>query len=127
MSEKRADRENRKPIEWMGSSLKDVRSFPKDARITVGEALASAQVGERHPKAKQMKGKLREVIEIVASSDGQTFRATYAAKFGDVVYMLHAFNKKSTKGKETPKRDTTTIESRLRAAKEHYEKGLKGK
>jgi phage-related protein len=65
-------------------------------------------------------------MEIVADCDGQAFRATYVTMFDDAVYALHAFNKKSTKGKETPRRDIETIEARLKAVKGHHEKKLKG-
>ena len=45
------------------------------------------------------------MLEIVAPHDGDTYRAVYTVKFEDAVYVLHAFQKKSTKGIATPQRD----------------------
>jgi len=106
---------------WMGSSLSDLRSSPKSAKVIVGQALMYAQGGEKHPSAKPKKGKLREVAEIRADAEGQAFRTLYLAHLGSSVYVLHAFNKKSTRGSEIPKRDMATILVRLRAARDHYE------
>ena len=114
-----------KPVEWIGSSRSDLRSFPKTARIIVGQALVYAQAGSKHPDAKQMKGKLAGVMEICAGTKGQAYRAVYVTRFRDVVYVLHAFHKKSTKGIKTPKHEQETIETRLKAAKKHYEKDHK--
>ncbi len=38
-----------------------------------------------------------------------------------IVYVLHAFQKKSKRGIATPKQDMELIEMRLKRAKEHYE------
>jgi phage-related protein len=37
-----------------------------------------------------------------------------------VVYVLHAFQKKSKKGIATPQRDIDLIKARLKRAEEHY-------
>ncbi len=49
-------------------------------------------------------------------SDGDTYRAVYTVKFASMVYVLHVFQKKSTKGAATPKRDLDLIRTRLKAA-----------
>lgn len=46
----------------------------------------------------------------------------YTVKFERVVYVLHAFQKKSKRGIATPKQDLDLIETRLKRAKAHYEK-----
>lgn len=90
-----------------------------------GFALRQIQGGRTHPDARLMKGKLRDVIEISVDDDfgDRTFRTTCTTKIGDVVYVLHAFQKKSTSGIATPKRELDLIEHRLRAAQRHYEEG----
>src|SRR5580693_717006 len=45
-----------KPVEWIGSSRDDIRSFPDEVREVVGEALYRAQQGSEHPAAKALKG-----------------------------------------------------------------------
>ncbi|WP_231636616.1 MULTISPECIES: hypothetical protein [Planktothricoides] len=45
-----------KPVEWVGSSLEDLKAFPEEVRQGVGYALYLAQCGEKHPSAKPLKG-----------------------------------------------------------------------
>lgn len=40
-----------KPVEWVGSSLDDLKKFPEDVRQVIGYALYLAQCGEKHPAA----------------------------------------------------------------------------
>jgi phage-related protein len=69
-----------------------------------------------------MRGDLRDVVEIRTYSErgDRTFRAVYTVALGDIVYVLHAFQKKSKKGVETPKTDLSLIRQRLKHAREHY-------
>ncbi len=110
-----------KPVEWIGSSRADLRSFPKDVRAVFGEALYRAQQGGEHPAAKSLKGfGGRGVLEVVDDFDGDTFRAVYTVRLAGVVYVLHAFQKKSRRGRETAKHDIALIRARLRRAEAHY-------
>lgn len=110
-----------KPVEWIGTSLKALQEFPEDVRQTIGYALYLAQCGEKHPSAKPLKGfKGAGVLEVVEDFDGDTYRAVYTVKLAGVVYVLHAFQKKSKQGITTPKQDVELIEARLNRAKEHY-------
>ena len=59
--------------------------------------------------------------------DGSTYRAVYTVKFQGMVYVLHAFQKKSKKGITTPKHNIDLIKTRLKTATEHYAKEQKGK
>jgi phage-related protein len=111
-----------KPVEWISSSREDLREFPEDVQQTIGFALYRSQLGKKHPDAKPLKGfKGSGVLEIVEDFDGDTYRAVYTVKFEGIVYVLHAFQKKSKHGIATPKQDIDLIESRLKRAKEHYE------
>ena len=60
------------------------------------------------------------VLEVVDDFDGDTYRAVYTVRFREVVYVLHAFQKKSTRGIETPKREMDLITLRLNRASEEY-------
>jgi phage-related protein len=102
---------------WVGSSLFDVQSFPDDVQDEVGYALYVAQIGGKHRAAKPLKGfSGANVLEIVVDEDGDTYRAVYTVQFADAVYVLHAFQKKSTKGAATPQRHLELIGQRLKEA-----------
>jgi phage-related protein len=60
-------------------------------------------------------------VEIVDDHDGDTYRAVYTVRFTGVVYVLHAFQKKSKHGIATPKAELELIRQRLRRAREDYE------
>lgn len=107
----------------MGSSLKETQSFPEPVRREIGHALYAAQQGETDPSAKPQKGfGGAAVMEIVARFDGNTWRAIYTVRFLDVVYVLHAFQKKSKSGIATPAAEIALIRQRLAAAQQDCEK-----
>ena len=111
-----------KPAFWIGSSQDDLREFPEDVRGVVGFAIYQAQLGGKHVAAKPLRGfKGAGVLEVVDDFDGSTFRAVYTVRFKGVVYILHAFQKKSKKGAKTPKHEIDLIERRLAVAQAHYE------
>lgn len=93
-----------KPVEWVGSSLKDLKEFSEDVQQVMGYALYLAQCGEKHPLAKPLKGfKGAGVLEVIEDFNGDTYRAVYTVKLAGVVYVLHVFQKKSKQGIATPK------------------------
>lgn len=108
-----------KPLIWVGSSRKDFRSFPPEARSHIGYALYLAQCGGKHRSAKSLSGfGGAGIVEIVGDHQGDTFRTVYATRFASSIYVLHAFQKKSKKGIATPRSDLKLIERRLRDAEE---------
>lgn len=110
-----------KPVEWVGSSLDDLKQFPNEVQQVVGYALYLAQCGEKHPSVKPLKGfKGAGVLEVVEDFDGDTYRAVYTVKLEAVVYVLHVFQKKSKQGIATPKQDINLIEMRLKRAQDHH-------
>jgi len=116
-----------KPLRWIGSSLEDLRQFPKEPRRKIGYALHFAQRGDKHPSAKPLKGfGSAGVLEIVEDHDGSTYRAVYAVKFAGVVYVLHAFQKKSKKGIQTPKHEMDLVKRRLQSAQQDYNENQEG-
>jgi phage-related protein len=115
-----------KSVVWMGSSKKDLSAFPDEVKEVAGFALYLAQAGDKHPSAKPLKGfGGAGVLEVVEDHDGSTYRAVYTIKLKDVVYVLHAFQKKSKKGIATPKRDIELIKKRLRQAEELHARSTK--
>lgn len=109
-----------KPLYWVGSSKKDLQSLPEDVQDVFGYALHLAQDGGKHPQAKPLKGfGGAGVLEVVEDYCTDTYRAVYTLKFRQAVYVLHAFQKKSSSGMQTPKSDTEKIRERLKAAEAH--------
>jgi phage-related protein len=109
-----------KPLFWIASSRKDLRGMPEPVQDTFGYALHLAQTGRKSDAAKPLKGfGSAGVLEVVEDLRGDTYRAVYTVRFADAVYVLHCFQKKSTKGIETPKSDTGMIRERLKAAEIH--------
>jgi phage-related protein len=104
-----------RPAVFVGSSRKDLQAFPAAVRSEIGQALFEAQLGDHPRSAKPLKG-LSGVLEIRDNFDGDTFRAVYTVRFEGVLYVLHAFQKKSTSGISTPQRHMDLIKQRLRDA-----------
>jgi phage-related protein len=104
-----------KPTVFVGSSRKDLQGFPASVRGEIGQALFEAQLGDHPHNAKPLKG-LGGVLEIRDNFDGDTYRAVYTVRFEGVLYVLHAFQKKSTSGIATPQRHIDLVKQRLRDA-----------
>jgi phage-related protein len=116
---------NEKPLEWIGSSHKDLMALPADVRRLFGFALSLAQVGDKHDAAKVLKGfGGAGLLEVVEDDVGGTYRAVYTVKFAEAVFVLHCFQKKSKRGIATPKEDMDIIHARLKIA-EAYAKELR--
>ncbi len=112
---------DRKPVRWVGSALKNLKSFPAQVQNEIGYALYAAQCGETDPSAKPLKGfGGATVLEIVAPFGGNTWRCVYTVRFQGVVYVLHAFQKKSKRGITTPQKEIDLIQQRLAAAEHDH-------
>src|SRR5882724_5718061 len=109
------------PLEFVGSSREDLSDFPNDVKRCIGLALRTAQKGGKHPDAKPLKGfKGAGVLEIISDFDGDTFRAVYTVRLRGIIYVLHAFQKKSRQGIKTPLNEIEKIRSRLKDAEALY-------
>jgi phage-related protein len=108
-----------KPLIWVGSSRDDLREFPDPIQDHMGYALYVAQRGGKHRDSKALSGfGGAGVVEVIRGFRGDTFRAVYTVRFAGAVYVLHAFQKKSKTGRETPRRDIELIQQRLREAEQ---------
>jgi phage-related protein len=105
-----------RPLVWMGDSRKNIREFPEEVQKSVGYALQLVQAGETPLSAKPFKGVGSSVYEIVKRYDTDTYRAVYAVKIGEKVYVLHAFQKKSKQGIKTSQTDVDLIKKRYKEA-----------
>jgi phage-related protein len=108
---------NEKPLEWIGSSHKDLMALPAEVRRFFGFALSLAQAGDKHDAAKVLMGfGGAGVLEVVEDDIGGTYRAVYTVKFAEAVFVLHCFQKKSKRGIATPKEEMDIIHARLKIA-----------
>src|SRR5260370_40481227 len=108
-----------KPVVWIGSAKADLRTFPEEVKDAIGFALYVAQQGGKHTAAKPLRGfGGAAVLEIIEDHRGDTYRAVYAVRFAGRVYVLHAFQKKSKTGIQTPKAEINLIKSRLNRAEQ---------
>lgn len=83
-----------KPIRWLGDTLNVVRSLPPDVRNLVGTELRYVQQGEMPSDWKAMAAVGAGAYEIRIRL-GKQYRVFYVAKFGESVYVLHVFTKKT--------------------------------
>lgn len=114
-----------KPVVWIGSSRRDIASFPEDVKDAVGYALYIAQRGGKHADAKPLRGfGGTGVLEIAQSHSGDTYRAVYTVRLAGRVYVLHIFQKKSKIGIKTPKQEIELIRSRFKRAEEEHARWL---
>jgi len=102
-----------KNISWFGHTHHDLQQFPKEVKHDIGFALFLAQIGLKHENVKPLKGFKPKIWEIVSNYDKNTYRAIYAVKIGNKVYVLHLFQKKSKHGIATPKKEIIIIKKRL--------------
>lgn len=108
-----------KPIEFLGSSLEDLRMFPASARSEAGHQLDQVQNGREPDDWKPMPTVGQGVKEIRIRDVAGAFRVMYVAKFADVVYVLHCFQKKTQK---TSKGDIDLAEKRYRVLAQEYKR-----
>jgi phage-related protein len=114
-----------RPVVWLGDSKKNLRDFPDGARKLLGDELQLVQFGGMPKDAKPFKGIGSGVLEIALRYASEAYRVVLALQIGRRIYVLHAFQKKSKKGIETPKRDVDLIKKRYAEARElahEYEK-----
>ena len=78
-----------------------------------------AQLGAKHASAKVLSGfGGAGVLEVIKDFRGDTLRAVYTLRYADAVYVLHAFQKKSKSGRETPHREMELVRRRLAQAEQ---------
>ena len=105
-----SDSKPMKPLKWVGRAKEDLAQFPNPVKREAGYALYLAQIGLKAIKAKPLKGfGGAGVLEAIVDHDGNTYRAVYTVKFADVVYVLHAFQKKSKTGAATPRAEIEIV------------------
>jgi phage-related protein len=83
-----------RPISWLKPALKEFQSFPAAAKPLLGFGPGVMEIALRHR--------------------GDAFRVVYALQLGPDLIVVHAFQKKSKRGVETPKAELDLVRERLR-------------
>lgn len=107
-----------RPVSWIRPALKEFRTFPEGAQSICLAALTIAAEGGKADIAKPMHGLGSGVFEIALPFQGDAFRVIYTVQIADEIWVVHAFQKKSTQGIKTPQREIDLIRDRLRRLKE---------
>jgi len=108
-------RMSEKPIDWRGSSLRDIKDddiFTPNARKEAGHQLSRVQAGLDPDDWKPFDVVGAGTEEIRINLDDGWFRVIYVAKFPEAVYVLHCFKKKTT---STSKHDKDIAATRYKA------------
>lgn len=109
---------NTRPISWVSAARKEFDTFPEGAQSICLAVLTIAAEGGKADIAKPMKGLGSGVLEIALPYRGNAFRVVYAVQIGSDLWVVHAFQKKSTQGIKTPKREIELIAARIKRLKE---------
>ena len=107
-----------RPVSWIRAALKEFETFPEGAQSICLAALTIAAEGGKADIAKPMKAMGSGVFEIALPYRGDAFRVVYAVQLGEEIWVVHAFQKKSTQGIQTPQREVALIRDRLKRLQE---------
>ncbi len=105
-------------VKWMKGAQKAVKKFPVDVKQTIADTLSIIADGLNPDNIKPMKGLGSGVSEIRITYRSDAYRAIYTLEIAGVLYVIHAFQKKATKGISTPKKEIDLVKSRLKLVKE---------
>lgn len=105
-------------ISWLRGALKDFKAFPLPAQQKAARGLTQIAEGDTPEIAKPMTGLGAGVWELAIRERGDAFRVIYALQLDDCVWVIHAFQKKSTSGIATPKHEIDVVKERLKRLKE---------
>jgi phage-related protein len=104
-------------VSWLKAAWRDFEDFPEKVRRQIAYGLDRAAEGGKADSAKPLHGIEGGVFEIVADDRSGTYRAVYAVKLGDHIWVVHAFQKKSVRGIRTPQREIDLIRERIKRLK----------
>jgi phage-related protein len=107
-----------RPISWVSAARKEFANFPERAQAICLAALTVAAEGGKADIAKPLRGMGSGVMEIALPYRGNAFRVVYAVQIGAELWIVHAFQKKSTQGIKTPKHEIDLIAARVKRLKE---------
>jgi phage-related protein len=109
-----------RPVSWIKAALKEFRTFPEGVQSICLAALTIAAEGGKADLAKPLQGLGSGVFEVAVLYRGDAFRVVYAVQLANDIWVVHAFQKKSTTGSKTPPREIEVVRNRLKQLKEMF-------
>jgi len=106
-------------IAWITAARKDFGKFPVPAQRIAARALTVAAEGGKADIAKPLKGFGSGVFEVVLPYRTDAYRVIYAVQIGEALWVVHAFQKKSSTGIKTSQQDIELVRERIKRLKEH--------
>ena len=113
-----AETRKTRPVSWLKAALHEFEKFPEGARTICLTALTIAAEGGKADIAKPMRGQGSGAFEIALAYRSDAFRVVYAVQIGDDIWVVHAFQKKSTRGIATPRHEIDLVRERIKRLKE---------
>ena len=111
-------RKTERNISWIKRARKDFDDFPLEARQTAARALTQIADGFTPDISKPLQGLGSGVWELVLKERGDAYRVVYGLQFGDDIWVVHAFQKKSKSGIATPQHEIAVVRERIKRLKE---------
>ncbi|WP_340265715.1 type II toxin-antitoxin system RelE/ParE family toxin [Sphingobium mellinum] len=105
-------------VSWIKAARRDFEAFPARAMDRALDALTVVADGGTPDIAKPLTGLGAGVWELAIKERGDAFRVVYALQMGDDIWVVHAFQKKSTKGIATPRHEIDLVRERIKRLKE---------
>lgn len=103
------------PIEYNNRAQKELQQFPERVRQRVHVALAIVEAGDIPPTVEPLRGfHGGSVLEVRIAFDGDAYRVIFSIEGNGIIYVVHAFKKKSTTGIATPKHELELVRQRLK-------------
>lgn len=102
-------------VQFHPAALKELRSFPEDPRDRAGFLLFEVQLGKIPEGVEPLfRHKGHMIYEIKADDPVRhdTYRVMTLIDLPDGIYAIHAFQKKSKQGKETPQKELDLVRQR---------------
>jgi phage-related protein len=115
------NRNTLRSIAWIKAARKDFEAFPQTAQDRALDAMTSVAEGGTPDIAKPLTGLGSGVWELAIKDKGEAFRVVYLLQMADDVWVVHAFQKKSTRGISTPKHEIDLIRERIKRLKEQLD------
>ena len=107
-----------RPISWITAALREFETFPDEAKSVCLAALTIAAEGGKADIARPLHGLASGIFELRLRFRGDAFRVVYTVQWAAGIWVVHAFQKKSTQGIKTPKHEIDLIKDRLNRLKE---------
>ena len=111
-------RNTSRSVSWIKAARKDFEAFPKRAKDRAFDGLTVIADGGTPDIAKPLAGLGSGVWELAIKERGDAFRVIYALQLGNEIWVIHAFQKKATKGISTPRHEIDLVNERIRRLKE---------